>query len=164
MSFCDGLFLSRVRPSGLPHGDTAGRPPDVRPSPPPSGWSTGFMATPRVCGRDALPAVAAGLADLDELVLAVADLADGGPAVDQHAAHLGRRHAQRGVVAVLGDQLHGHAGRAADLAALAGAQLDVVDDGADGDVAQRQGVAGLDVGALAALDVVADVRPLGARM
>ena len=75
---------------------------------------------------DALPAVAAGLADLDQLVLAVADLADGGPAVDQHAAHLGGRHAQRGEVAVLGDELHGDAGRAADLAALAGAQLDVV--------------------------------------
>src|SRR5690606_38033302 len=62
MSFWLAFFFERVRPSGLPHGDTAGRPPDVRPSPPPSGWSTGFMATPRVCGlmpfqrlRPALP-------------------------------------------------------------------------------------------------------------
>src|SRR5215510_14200063 len=51
MSFWDGLFLSRVRPSGLPHGDTGWRPPEVLPSPPPWGWSTGFMATPRVWGR-----------------------------------------------------------------------------------------------------------------
>src|SRR5581483_8112249 len=51
ISFCDGLFLLRVRPSGLPHGDTGWRPPELLPSPPPSGWSTGFMATPRVCGR-----------------------------------------------------------------------------------------------------------------
>src|SRR5690606_8227048 len=28
-----------------------GWPPDARPSPPPMGWSTGFMATPRVRGR-----------------------------------------------------------------------------------------------------------------
>src|SRR5438552_3910626 len=51
MSFWDGLFLSRVRPSGWPHGETGWRPPDDLPSPPPSGWSTGFMATPRVWGR-----------------------------------------------------------------------------------------------------------------
>src|SRR5207245_7822754 len=51
INFCDSLVVSRVRPSGFPHGDTGWRPPDVLPSPPPSGWSTGFMATPRVCGR-----------------------------------------------------------------------------------------------------------------
>src|SRR5437762_1206486 len=36
---------------GKPHGDTGCRPPDVLPSPPPSGWSTGFIATPRTWGR-----------------------------------------------------------------------------------------------------------------
>src|SRR5512147_1334377 len=36
---------------GLPHGVTGWRPPEVRPSPPPCGWSTGFLATPRVSGR-----------------------------------------------------------------------------------------------------------------
>src|SRR5205807_8822679 len=51
MSFWDGLVLSRVRPSALPHGDTGWRPPDDLHSPPPSGWSTGLMATPRVWGR-----------------------------------------------------------------------------------------------------------------
>src|SRR3977135_4018349 len=47
---------------GLPHGVTGCRPPDVLPSPPPCGWSTGFMETPRLCGflpsqrlRPALP-------------------------------------------------------------------------------------------------------------
>src|SRR5262245_7568312 len=110
---------------------------------------------------DAPPAVAAGLADLDELVLAVADLTDRGAAVDRHPTHLGRGHAQRGVVALLGDQLHGHAGGAADLAALAGAQLDVVENRADRDVPEREGVAGLDVGAMARLDRVADREPLG---
>src|SRR6188474_1599438 len=41
----------RVRPSGLPQGETGWRPPDVLPSPPPCGWSTGFMTTPRTVGR-----------------------------------------------------------------------------------------------------------------
>ncbi len=51
MSLVDSLFWSRVRPSGLPQGDTGCRPPEDLPSPPPRGWSTGFMATPRVWGR-----------------------------------------------------------------------------------------------------------------
>src|SRR4051795_7418540 len=38
-------------PSTLPQGDVGGRPPELLPSPPPSGWSTGFMATPRTLGR-----------------------------------------------------------------------------------------------------------------
>src|SRR3954454_2391419 len=51
INFWDGLSFLRVRPSGLPHGLTGCRPPDDLPSPPPSGWSTGFMATPRTVGR-----------------------------------------------------------------------------------------------------------------
>src|SRR5262249_52969687 len=46
-----GLCARRVRPSGLPHGLTGWRPPELLPSPPPSGWSTGFIATPRTDGR-----------------------------------------------------------------------------------------------------------------
>src|SRR5580658_5371164 len=55
----DRVFLPLV---GLPHGVTGCRPPDVLPSPPPCGWSTGFIETPRLCGllpiqrlRPALP-------------------------------------------------------------------------------------------------------------
>src|SRR2546425_8090811 len=51
MSFVDRFFLCRVfLPSTLPHGLVGGRPPDDLPSPPPSGWSTGFIATPRTRG------------------------------------------------------------------------------------------------------------------
>src|SRR2546428_33314 len=50
MSLSDGLGL-RVRPSGFPHGLVGWRPPLDFPSPPPNGWSTGFMATPRTLGR-----------------------------------------------------------------------------------------------------------------
>src|SRR6266540_7386332 len=50
---CEVRLLLRVLAPlvGMPHGVTGWRPPDVLPSPPPSGWSTGFMATPRTCGR-----------------------------------------------------------------------------------------------------------------
>src|SRR5262245_62821540 len=46
----------------FPHGEHGCRPPDDFPSPPPIGWSTGFIATPRTDGlrpiqrlRPALP-------------------------------------------------------------------------------------------------------------
>src|SRR6185503_10247012 len=35
----------------LPHGEHGCRPPELLPSPPPIGWSTGFIATPRTLGR-----------------------------------------------------------------------------------------------------------------
>ena len=52
MSLVDAFFLLRVRkPSvGLPHGVT-GCEPLFLPSPPPCGWSTGFMTVPRTVGR-----------------------------------------------------------------------------------------------------------------
>ena len=48
------FFLLRVLLpfASLPHGETGCPPPLERPSPPPIGWSTGFMATPRTCGRN----------------------------------------------------------------------------------------------------------------
>src|SRR5258708_22557264 len=64
MSLSLGLCARLVRPSGLPHGLTGCRPPEVLPSPPPIGWSIGFIATPRTLGlrpfhrlRPALPSL-----------------------------------------------------------------------------------------------------------
>src|SRR5919107_2924801 len=52
MSLVDAFFGCRVfLPSTLPQGEVGGRPPELLPSPPPGGWSTGFMATPRPLGR-----------------------------------------------------------------------------------------------------------------
>src|SRR5207237_9922522 len=60
----DGLRFLRVLPplASTPVGLHGCRPPDVRPSPPPIGWLTGFIDTPRLCGlrpshrfRPALP-------------------------------------------------------------------------------------------------------------
>src|SRR4249919_2201114 len=100
----------------------------------------------------ALPAHAAGLAPVDVGLLVVADLTDRGTASDVDEAHLAGRQAQGGARALLGDQLRGVAGRAGDLGATARTQLDAVDRRTDGDVAQRQVVAHLDVGGRARLE------------
>src|SRR2546421_7096795 len=60
----DGLRFLRVLPplESTPVGLHGWRPPEVRPSPPPIGWLTGFIDVPRLCGlrprcrlRPALP-------------------------------------------------------------------------------------------------------------
>src|SRR3954454_6027016 len=100
----------------------------------------------------ALPAHAARLAPVDVRLLGVADTADRRAAADVHVAHLARRHPELSASAFLGDQLRRVAGRAGDLGAAARTQLDAVDRRTDRDVAQRQVVAGLDVGTRAGLD------------
>ena len=62
-------------------------------------------------GANALPAVATGLADGDQLVLAVADFANSCTTIDEHAAHLSAGQTQGGELAFLGNQLHSGAGR-----------------------------------------------------
>src|SRR6478736_6456763 len=104
---------------------------------------------------DALPAVAAGLAPVDVRLLGVADLADGRAAARIDVADLAGGQTQLGVGAVLRHEANRHTGRARDLRAAAGAELDRVDHGTGGDVLQRQVVAGLDVGRGARLDDVA---------
>src|SRR3989442_13356375 len=52
MNLPDALLRRVLYPlAGCPHGEHGCRPPDDLPSPPPIGWSTGFLATPRTCGR-----------------------------------------------------------------------------------------------------------------
>src|SRR6478736_9081300 len=112
-------------------------------------------------GALALPAHPAGLAPVDVRLLGVAHLADGGAAAHVDVADLTGRHTQLGVRTVLGDELHTHPGRAGDLRATTGLELDGVDDRTGRDVAQRQAVAGLDVGAGAVLDRHALLQALG---
>ena len=151
------VFLPLVR---LPQGVTGWRPPEVRPSPPPWGWSIGFIATPRTEGLLAQPAVAAGLADADVLLIGIGDRADRRHAFGAHHAHLARGQAQQRKAGVAADELDIGAGGARQLAALARLHLDIVDDGADRHVPQRHGVARLDVDALARDDLVAGLQAL----
>ena len=52
---------------GTPHGDTGSLPPDVLPSPPPCGWSTGFITTPLTVGLTPLHLLAPALPSLRRL-------------------------------------------------------------------------------------------------
>ena len=113
-------------------------------------------------GTDAHVALAAGLAQVDVLVVDVGDLADDCGAVQGHVAHLAGGQTDQGVAILLSHQLCHVAGGADQLGAAAGVQLDVVDDGTDGDVLEGQAVAGLDVGAGAADDGVAHLQAFGA--
>ena len=109
-------------------------------------------------GPQAHVAGAPGLAEVLVLVVQVRHLADGCDAVDADPPDLAGRQADLGVVAFLGEQLGRRPGRAHDLAALAGHQLDVVDRGAERDVRHRQGIADACLGVGAGHDHVADLQ------
>src|SRR5215831_13843154 len=94
---------------------------------------------------EALPAHPAGLPHRHVLVVEVADLADGRHAVEPHLAHLARGQLDVGVVALLGEELREGARAPAELPALAGLELQVVDQGPERDVADGQRVAREDV-------------------
>ena len=113
------------------------------------GHTTGLRA-------DALPAVTTGLTDLDELVLGVANFTNGAAAIDRDTTHFGAGQTQGGVIAFLGDELDAHACTTTHLAAATWLQLDVMDDGTDGDETQGKCVARTDVGTLTALEDVTD--------
>src|SRR5207237_8663243 len=85
----------------------------------------------------------------------------GRAARQEDAAHLAGRKPQRRVAGVLRDELDARARGARELAALAGPELDVVDERARRDVLERQSVPGLDVGPDARLHRRADPQPGG---
>ena len=107
-------------------------------------------------GAYALPAVTAGLTNLDELVLGVANNTYGCTAIDWNTAHLGAWKTKDGVWAILSYQLHARSSGASNLATTTGLQLDVVHRGTDWDVAKRQAVARLDFAALTVLEDLAN--------
>src|SRR5690606_32651051 len=78
-------------------------------------------------GTTAEPAFAAGLAERQIHVLAVAHLADRRAALRVDQADLARRKLELGVTTVDTDELHRGAGRTRDLRALARKQFDTVD-------------------------------------
>src|SRR5262249_14497923 len=80
---------------------------------------------------ESAPAHAPGLADGHVLVVQVADLTDGGHAVDRDVTHLARRQLQRRAIAFLGQKLRLRAGAATELRPPAPLKLDVVHERAD---------------------------------
>ena len=115
----------------LPQGVTGARPGVLFPSPPPCGWSTGFMTVPRTVGliprwrlRPACPS--------DVLVRLVADDADRGPALGPDPAALAAREPERHQVTLAGRYLGARPGAAGHLRPAARLELDGVHDGTDG--------------------------------
>src|SRR5207253_2720986 len=93
------------------------------------------------------PAIRAGLADDLQLMVGIADFADGRHALFANHAYFRRRHAQRDVIAFLGDDLRTVPGAADDLAALARPQFDVVHRRTERHFTERYCVARTNVGA-----------------
>src|SRR5215208_1847917 len=117
---------------GWPQGVTGFLPPEVLPSPPPCGWSTGFIATPRTFGRKpfqrdrpALPSETFSCSMLPTW-----------PTVALQTKGT-RRTSPEG--------MRKGACRARHLTAFSGTQFDIVNLRAQRDVDQRQRVAGKDV-------------------
>src|SRR5690606_34426747 len=109
---------------------------------------------------DALVTVAASFTKVLVRVVRVRHGADGRHAFLTHHAQFARGQADLGIATVAADELGVGAGRTGQLAALAGLQLDVVNDGTDRHTAERHGVAGLDVHFIAGDDLVAHSQTL----
>src|SRR5438067_2089741 len=92
----------------------------------------------------AAPALGASLAVAAQVVLVVPHLAERGAAVDVYLAGLAGFQAQVRVDALARGEGHGAPGAPRQLSAATGLHLDVVDDGAHWNVAQRHRVARLD--------------------
>src|SRR5690606_19693109 len=107
---------------------------------------------------DAAPALGAGLADLAQAVLFVADFAEGRPAVDVEATHFARTHPDLGVDSLASHQARRSTGRAGDLGALARHHFDCVDRRADRNIPDRQRVTRTDRGIRATLQAIAPHR------
>src|SRR5262245_48742480 len=109
----------------------------------------------------AAPARRTGLAELLEVVLRVADLANRRAALGRDLAHFAGAKTQRRVAAFARDELRGGAGRTRELRALARLHLDAVHRRPDRDVAKRQRIARLDRRIAARHQLIADLRALG---
>src|SRR5258705_10030272 len=107
------------------------------------------------------PATLARLADGEQLVLGVADLADRGETLAAHHPHFRRAEPQRHVVAFLRHDLRARARAAAQLPTLADLQLHVVHGGAQRDLEQRHRVPHSDVRSRPGDDAVRDAQSLG---
>src|SRR5690606_30598249 len=109
----------------------------------------------------AAPTVRPGLADLHELVVHVAHLADGRQALLADHPHLGGREPQRDEIAFLRHDLRAGSRRPHHLRALARLELHVVHHGPERDLSQRQSVAVPDIRARPAHHDVALPEPHG---
>lgn len=97
------------------------------------------------CGSDAHMAFPAGFPDGDVAMVAVANGANGGPALCQNHSDFAGRHPHLSVTAFFRHKLCMAAGTADDLSAFSWLHLDVVDDGTHWDAAQRHCIPSTDI-------------------
>src|SRR5258708_9292306 len=136
-----------------------------------AGGGLAFAAAVRVVDRvhrhaahgraHSAPAHAPGLADGLEVVLFVADFADGGGAGDMHLAVVAGTQAQLRIGALARQQLHRSPRGSRQLRAFAGQHFDAVDGGAHRHIAQRQRIADLDRRRRPVDDLLPDRHALG---
>ena len=93
-----------------------------------------------------LPAVAACLTPVDVGLLCVANLAHGCTAANIHVTDFAGGQTELTVLAFLSNQLNRSTSGTCQLCATTGTELNTVEHGTYGDIAQGQVVAGLDVG------------------
>jgi len=146
------VFLPLV---GLPHGVTGCRPPEVRPSPPPCGWSIGFIVTPRLCGRRPSqrerPAWRSWCScDRDSTPSRWWQSTAHAPGAARPSSSAGSRNLDRG------PRFARKSRRSGDGPALADFHLDIMDDGADRNIGRWHRIARLHVDLLAGDHFVAD--------
>ena len=106
-------------------------------------------------GSPPSPAAPAGLAERDLFLVGVADLSDSGGADNGYHSHFTRGEFHLGVFALFRHELRRRAGTPNEAPSPAGTKLHVMDHRPQGDVLQRQGVPGLNVGIGAGDDHVA---------
>ena len=107
---------------------------------------------------DAHVALAAGLADVDQVVVSVADDTDRGAAVDRNHSHLSGGKTKRRVFTFFSHQLSAVACRADHLAAASRLKLNIVYHGTDRDGWERQAVADPDFSFRSAHNLLADLQ------
>jgi len=98
---------------------------------------------------EAQPTGTTSLTEADVLLVGIRHGADGGHAFATDHPQLAGSETQLSVALVLTDQLDVGAGGASHLATLASLQLDIMNNGAHRNILQRQGIARLNVDALA---------------
>lgn len=108
---------------------------------------------------DTFPPIAARLADRHLFMVDVSDLPDRRHALDEDKPDLAGGEAKVRIRSLLGQDLRDRTGGPGDLSALPDLEFDVVHERPDRDVADREGVSGLDVGAGARKNLVADGNP-----
>jgi len=109
-------------------------------------------------GSATFPAISAGLADGNIFMLQVADLANSGHVDCQDLANFTGGEPQQSVFSFLGHQLSICSGSTGHLAALTGIELNIVDDGTQGNLSQRQSVSGLDIRLFTGQNIVTDTQ------